>query len=206
MKSPASGQLKGAAISPGKAAQDSGIQAVFLDQDTVGKGGGGVAGQDCDTDLSEDVACIKIGGHLVHRAACFGIARIKGALMRVKAGVFRQQRRVDIQNPALKPADECGGQNAHEACKAQDVGSGVEERFQQSGLERRTVGISTVGDGGGGDPEGRRTGQARGLRVVRGNKDRTGGMVAGHRADKFKHVGATPGNQDGHAPHRRRPR
>ena len=45
--------------------------------------------------VSATSACVKVGCHFVHRAPRFGIARVKGALVGVQAGVFRQNDTAD---------------------------------------------------------------------------------------------------------------
>jgi uncharacterized membrane protein YbaN (DUF454 family) len=104
------------------AAQDLRIKPVFLRQHAGGKGFGGVARQDRNAGLSKDRAGIEFGGDQMDRGAGLGIARVERALMGVQAGIFRQERGVDIQHPAREKLHEIRGQDAHEAGKAEDVG------------------------------------------------------------------------------------
>jgi hypothetical protein len=64
---------------------------------------------------------------------------------------------VDVQHPALELLHEAGGQDAHEAGQAQDVGPGGQQRFQQRRLEGRAVAAEgAVVDGDGGNAMGAR--------------------------------------------------
>ena len=73
------------------------------------------------------------------RATGFGIARRQGALVGVQAGVFRQQRRVDVQHPALVARHKRRCQDAHEPGLGDDVRRCRIQMTGQFRLERRAV-------------------------------------------------------------------
>jgi hypothetical protein len=179
---------------------------VFHCQDARGKAVLGIAGQDGQPGLAEDGAGIKVGGDFVDGAARFAVPRGKGAGVGVQAGVFRQERGMDVQHPALVATDEAGGQDAHETGEADYVGPGGVDLAGKVGLESLAVGIGAVVEGGGGDAQSGGFRKPPGGGVVRGDEDGTGGMVPRHVTHQRQHVRATPGNQDGDTLHSKRPR
>ncbi len=103
------------------------------------------------------------GGDLMHGAAGLGIARRQRAGMGVQAGILRQKRGVDVQHPAPEAVDEAGGQHAHEAGKAEDIGSRGKDRLQQVRPRNaaRSLAEGAVVDRRDGHAERRCLGQAR---------------------------------------------
>src|SRR5438105_12120470 len=77
------------------------IDDVLLRQHARGQAFGRVAGQYRNDGLFEDRAVVELGGHLVHGGARDLAAGVDRALVRVQAGKRGQQRRVDIDEPAL---------------------------------------------------------------------------------------------------------
>ena len=146
-----------------------------------GKGFIGIPRQDRHPRLTKDGACVKVCGHFVHGAACFGITCGKGAGVGVKPGVFWQKRGVDVQHPAFEAGDEIGRQDAHEARKAKDIGAGGVNVVQEFPLERQPVAAKrSVIDGGHRDAKGRGLGQAGSGGVIGGDQNGARGMIARH--------------------------
>ena len=73
------------------------------------------AGRDANTSLQDARSAVEFLGHEVHGAAVVRVAGFEDALVGVEARVQRQQRRVDIENPACIVLHEPGAQDAHEA-------------------------------------------------------------------------------------------
>ena len=66
--------------------------------------GSGIAGS--GPSLQHDRTGIEVLVHEMNSGAALGRAVVQGLLLRVQAGVFRQQRRVDIQDAVRKRVDE----------------------------------------------------------------------------------------------------
>ena len=89
------------------------IKLVLGDQYAGGEGVGRVSGQDRHRGLPQNWPLIEIGGDEVNGAAAMAVARLQRAVVGVEAGVFGQQRRVDVQHPSLPAAHEPGREDAH---------------------------------------------------------------------------------------------
>jgi hypothetical protein len=99
-------------------------------------------------------------------------AGVDGALVGVQPGKHRQQRRMDVDQPAVVALHEARREDAHEAGQGDDVGPEGVDRFGQlriEGLARREAGVV---DHRGGDAVRLREAEAGGV-----------GAVADHRRD-----------------------
>jgi hypothetical protein len=65
--------------------------------------------------LPEDFARIHLVDNQMYSAAVLGVASCKRALMRARTRIFRQERRMDVDQPASPLLYEIGSQDAHEA-------------------------------------------------------------------------------------------
>src|SRR5690606_4500467 len=74
---------------------------------------------------------VELLGDEVHRGPMFLVARRQRPLMGMQAGVFGQQRGVDIQQPTLVVLDEAGAEDAHESSQDHQVrGKGIDQGRQ----------------------------------------------------------------------------
>src|SRR6185312_2003280 len=64
--------------------------------------------------LTEYFAGVQFLGDDMDRAPADKVSGLDRSRMRVEPSVFREQRRVDVDDPPLPFADEPGGKNAHE--------------------------------------------------------------------------------------------
>ncbi len=196
---------KAAPVPGGKTAKDGGVKLMFGGQNAGGKAGLIVAFQDRHPRLTKDRACIQIGGHRMDGAPRLGVARLQGAGVGVKAGVFRQKRGVDVQHPSLEHPDKAGGQDAHETGKAEDIGLNRLDLMPECRLERRAVGKAAMIDRCDRQAKVGGLDQTQGAGIVRGHQHRPRGVIADHVTDEGEHVRPTTGDQDGDALHNRRP-
>ncbi len=127
--------------------------------------------------------------------------------MGVQAGVFGQERGVDVQHAAAEPLHERRGQHPHEAREAQNIGRHREDRAQQLRLECGPLAL----EGAVIDRRGRNS-KRRGPRqpcrrgVAGHHQHRACRVIAAHAFDQFEHVRAAARNQDCDAFHSRWPR
>jgi len=114
----------------------------------------------------------------------------------------RQQRRVDVQQPAGVARDELGRQDAHEAGQHHQVGLVPVDLLGQRGVEGGAIGMRAVVQTDRGDALRLRPGQPARLRTVADDGNDGGGPALGLAGllDGF-HVGAPAGNQDHDAFH-----
>ena len=120
-------------------------------QNAGGKSVGRILGPDRHAGLTQNGAVVERGCHLMHGAPGLGIACGNGAGVGVEAAILWQKRGVDVEHATLPRGGEPCGQDAHEACEAQDVGGGGFEVCLQGRLERGAGGLErSVIYGGGG--------------------------------------------------------
>jgi len=94
------------------------VEAMFHFEDSCRQRVGGIAGQDRHFALQHHGAGIEFLVHEMNSGAADGRMVVQGLLLRVKAGVFRQQRRMDVEDSLWKRVDEHRAQQAHEAGQA----------------------------------------------------------------------------------------
>jgi uncharacterized protein YceH (UPF0502 family) len=117
---------------------------VFLRQDAGGQCVCGVTGQHRHHGLRQNSAMVQLRRHLVHRRARHLAPCVNGALVGMHAGKRRQQRRVDIEQPAGIMLRKAGREDAHEARQHHQLRRmQVNPRHQcrVKGLARRKVAV-----------------------------------------------------------------
>ena len=121
----------------------------------------------------------------------------KGALMRMQTAQVRQQRRVDIENPAVPPFDEIRAQNAHESGEADEFDSRRPQARVERRLESRLARETPKVDRLGGDARfARRLEPGRVGPVGQHERDLGREVGPSRRRDQRLHVGAAAGYQD----------
>ena len=158
---------------------------------------GVVAGQHRHRGLRDYRTAVEFAGHEMHRGTGHPATRLDGALVRVQAGEGRQQRRVDVEQAALKMAHKAFGQDAHEAGQHHHIGLKAIHHPGQFGVEGLAAAESLVVDHGGGDAMAGRKLQATGRGLVADHRRDAGGpALALTGVDDGFHVGAAAGDQD----------
>src|SRR5580704_10662052 len=71
----------------------------------------------------------------MHAGAVFAIHRFEGAVVGMKARVFREKRRMDVEYPAGVAGDKLRRQDAHETRKHNELRSPRVERLAQRPFE-----------------------------------------------------------------------
>jgi len=170
---------------------------VFLDEDALRQRLLVVAGQDRHFCLQDHRAGIELRHDEMHRAAMLGDAGLKRLPMGMRALEQGQQRRVDIDHPPFPARHEPGRQDAHEACKDEQVDLVDPQHFIDRALEGFAISAEgAVIDGRGGDAEAARPLEPGDVGNVR-DDERDLRRIA-RRLRRFRqrdHVGAAPGDQ-----------
>ena len=96
---------------------------------------GGFIGIDGESPLQDSWPGIEIIGHEVHSAAVPGVAGIEYALVCVQSRKRRQQRRVNIENPACVMVHEPRTEDAHITCEEQQLGFGFVEHLRHGAIK-----------------------------------------------------------------------
>jgi uncharacterized membrane protein len=82
-----------------------------------------VAGEHRHHRLGDDRPVVELGGDEMDARPARLAARLDRAPMRLEARERRQQRRMDVDEPAVEAAHEAGAEDAHEAGQRDDVGA-----------------------------------------------------------------------------------
>jgi hypothetical protein len=180
------------------------VDAVLGGQHAVGQGLGIVVGSQRHHRLQHDRPMVQFGCDEVHRGAAQLAAGLDGALVRVQPREGRQQRRVDVEQPALEAAHEALAEDAHEAGQHQQVrGEGIDGPGQRV-VESLARGEVLVRHDRSGDAVRGRKAQAGGVGAVGDHRHHACRPALGRTAlhDRL-HVGAASGDQDHDGLHRR---
>lgn len=117
---------------------------MFLRQDPVRQRACGVARQHRHHGLRQNRSVVELGRHLVHRGARHLAPHVDGALVGIEAGKSRQQRRVDVDQPARIVLHKAGREDTHEARQHHQLRRmQVNPRDQRpiKGLARRKIAV-----------------------------------------------------------------
>ena len=115
------GQVDPAASASSSHSPDSCRIELMLDlEDPRREGLGGIVLQHRHRLLKHDRAGIEVLVHKMNSGAALGGAVVQGLLLRVQAGIFRQQRRVNVEDAIRKRVDEHRAQQAHEPGEADE--------------------------------------------------------------------------------------
>src|SRR5690242_9529285 len=95
--------------------EDTRVKLMFRDQHSFGERGGGVPGHHRDLDLAKYLARIELIGDEVNCRPRRLVAFRQSRLVSPEAFEFRQQGRVDVEDPALPSFDEVVRNDPHEA-------------------------------------------------------------------------------------------
>jgi hypothetical protein len=130
---------------------------------------GGVAGFDRHLGLRDDGAVVERLGHEMHRCTRDRVARRDGSRVGVEALVFRQQRRMDVEDAACPVLDESGREQTHIAGERDHLGVGFAKRGVDLGFVLR-LRAPLWRRGKGCDPLFGGPGEAGGLGLVAGDE------------------------------------
>ena len=93
--------------------------------------------ENIDHDLTDRRPAVQFGRDEMHAGAVCRIARVECALMRAKSGIFRQQRRMNIDDASAPCLDDIWIDHAHESCEHDEIrtefGSSIEQRTIERG-------------------------------------------------------------------------
>lgn len=200
------GALVGGQADPsfGQPARRRRIDLVFDLEHAPGQRLGRIARQHRHAALRDDGAVVEHGRHEMHRATMRAHAGGQGLRMRMRmrmqAGKRRQQRRMDIDQPARVVIDEARREHPHESGQQHVIGRVAVDLLGQRGVERLAAGVVLVVEGRGGDALLARPIQAGGVRAAGDHGGHFGrpGLPAA-RLHQGLHVAAAPGNQDDEA-------
>ena len=102
--------------------------------------------------LDHDRSIVELGGHEVHRRAMQLHPGLERAPVRMQPRKRRQQRGMDVEQPALVAAHEALGEHAHETREHDQIRRMGVDAFGQRGVEAGAVGVRGVIDHRGGNP------------------------------------------------------
>ncbi len=177
--------------------QRLGIELVLDGEHARGKCLGVVAGKHRHGCLTDNRAFVHALGDEMYRAAGDPHAGVYGALVGVEARKERQQRRMDIDDPAFVALDEGSGQQPHIAGKADDIRRKRVQGIENRRLVRFLAGIGFAHKGEGRNALGRRLFETARIRPVGDDADDFGWIVFRLRGlHQRHHVGAAAGNED----------
>jgi hypothetical protein len=135
---------RGAAVAPretpcGEPAEDAGQDHVLGGEHTRSQILLGFAGSHIEPRLQNDRAAIEFRRREMDACAVLGVAGLEAAAMGVESAIFRQQRGMNVDEPAGKALGELRGQNAHEPCEHDDLRTMRFEHARQRALEGGTI-------------------------------------------------------------------
>ncbi|MNN34263.1 hypothetical protein D3C81_1480630 [compost metagenome] len=184
-------------------AYGAGIDLVLAVEQALGQAFGRVGRQHVKCRLDHDRTMVEFRGNEVHGGAMQLDAGVQRLLVGVQPGEARQQRRVDIQQPARIAVDKTRRQDAHEAGQHHQVGRMGIDGLGHRGVKRGAVGELAMVDHAGGNALLLRELQPGGIGPVRQHRCHAGRPATARAGpDDGFHVGATPGNQDDNFFHR----
>ena len=109
---------------------------MFLSKYTLGKRVGRIAGHDVYDRPAQNVSSVKLIRNDMDRTARDRIARRNRARVGVEPLVFRQQRGVDVDDPAMPTPDKSSRKDAHISCKRNSFDTGFSQRPIHRGFLR----------------------------------------------------------------------
>ena len=111
-----------------------GIQVMLSQVDSLVQAFWSVAWEDRHRLLRDDGACINPGVNEMHRAAGDLHAVVESLLPRIQPWKCRKQRRMDIDDPALKGPQEFAFQHSHKTCQYNQIHAGLAQDPDVSGF------------------------------------------------------------------------
>ena len=189
-------------VGAGEDARDGfGVGEVLLGEDAGGERLGGVGVEDGDGSLQDDDAVVYVLVDEVDGAAGDPGAEFESLTLGVEAGKRGEQRGVDVEDAIGVRGNKGGGDDAHVAGQADEIGFG----FGECGEEGLVAGLGGEAGGGdmvGGDAEVASGLQARGGGFIREDDDDFCLKTAfGDGAVDGEEVGAAAGEEDSEADH-----
>ena len=168
-------------------------------QDTRCKSFGGVTGYYSNLDLPQHRSVVEFHCHQMYAAPAVAVTCINRAPVGFKSLIFGEQRRVDVEHPALPFLHKGLAQYPHIARECDIVGTGVHNPVVHHRVMDRAVEMP-VRLGEGGDTFGGGELQAFGIRIVAGDEhDFVWRVSVFGCVEQRGHVGAGAGDEDGDA-------